>query len=80
MAAFSLKGKGALLARRSPFPLKSSNPWHAQGADCVRVKFIIVLRFFKILSLILKFLAAKIVKFQLHYKSALYFAKIPIKF
>ena len=31
-------------------------------------------------ALILKFLAAKIVKFQLHYKSALYFAKIPIKF
>ena len=33
------------------------------GADCVRVKFIIVLRFFKISFAILKFLAAKIVKF-----------------
>ncbi|EEV18376.1 hypothetical protein CAMGR0001_0707 [Campylobacter gracilis RM3268] len=43
MAAFSLKGEGALLARRSPSPLKSPNPWHAQGASlAARVKFFLL--------------------------------------
>ncbi len=67
--------------RVSGVPLTNPHPRNASGASLTaRVKFIIMLRFFKIRSTILKFLAAKIVKFQLHYKSAPYFAKIPIKF
>ena len=66
-------------------PLPAPNPAHppttlAVGRTASALNFIVALCFFKILSLILKFLAAKIVKFQLHYKSAPYFAKIPIKF
>ena len=42
---FLLRGEGALLARRSPSPLKSPNSWHAQGASlAARVKFIIGLQ------------------------------------
>ena len=82
MRGHTSRGGGAAPQHRiAPLAHKPHlTPDDASGADCVRVKFIIVLRFFKIISLILKFLAAKIVKFQLHYKSALYFAKIPIKF
>ena len=57
------KGAALRVVRRAR-PLTNPHPRDASGgADCVRVKFIIALRFFKILSLILKFLAAKIVKF-----------------
>lgn len=66
----------ALLAHKPrPSPDDASG-----GADCSALNFIIAARFFKISFAILKFRVAKIVKFQLHYKSALYFAKIPIKF
>ena len=55
-------------------------PTTLAGRTASALNFIIAARFFKISFAILKFLAAKIVKFQLHYKSAPYFAKIPIKF
>ncbi len=40
-----------------------ADPWHAQGADCSALNFIIAARFFKISFAILKFRVAKIVKF-----------------
>ncbi|WP_298027551.1 hypothetical protein [uncultured Campylobacter sp.] len=62
-----------------------TNPTHppttlAVGRTVSALNFIIAARFFKISFAILKFRVAKIAKFQLLYKSALYFAKIPIKF
>ena len=73
-----VRGRRSELAGRPlPTPTRATL---AVGRTASALNFIIAARFFKISFAILKFLAAKIVKFQLHYKSAPYFAKIPIKF
>ena len=73
-------GAGRGLELRSRSPSRPQNPTHPpttlyKGRATLALNFIIVPH-----ALISKFHIAKIVKFQLHYKSALYFAKIPIKF
>ena len=70
----------AALPRSTALLRSPTNPAHPpttlyKGRATLALNFIIVPH-----ALILKFCVAKIVKFQLHYKSALYFAKIPVKF
>lgn len=73
-----VRGRRSELAGRPlPTPTRATL---AVGRTTSVLNFIIAARLFKISFAILKFRVAKIVKFQLHYKSALYFAKIPIKF